>query len=45
MPDAPMPYMNMHLSHCGQAKRLKLAKEHGTKVERDLEAMPWSTAK
>ena len=45
MPDAPMPYMNMHLSHCGQAKGLKRTKELEAKVEHDLEAKPRSTAK
>lgn len=37
--------MNMHISHCGQAKRLTLAKDQGIKVERDLDAKPRPTVK
>lgn len=45
MPETSVTYMNMHISHCGQAKRLTLAKDQGIKVELDLDAKPPSTVR
>ena len=45
MPDTAVVYMNPHLTHCGQAKGLKLRKDHEARVECDLEANPRPTPK